>query len=176
MGDATMTTRTPQELLRILDQKKISYQLFHHPPLYTVEDTLRERGDLAGSFIKNLYLRDRHGAMALIVCLNQREVNLQRLRRAIGYKRLSFASSERLMSDLGVKSGSVSPFALVNAQPNVLKLFVDQALCHDELTNLHPLTNEMTVQLPLRSWVELCEGWGFKIHWINFDCLPEENS
>ena len=175
-----MTPKSPQELLSILDQKNINYQLFHHPPLYTVEDALRDRGDIEGSYVKNLYLKDRRGEMALVVCLNKREVNLQRLRRGIGYKRLSFASAERLMNDLGVRSGSVSPLALINTQPGTLQLFADQALRGHELTNFHPLTNEMTVQLPLESWVKLCADWGFTTKWINFDLLPdlltEENS
>ena len=173
---SNMTPKSPQELLNILDQERIRYQLFHHPPIHTVEDALRERGEIQGSYVKNLYLRDRRGEMLLVVCLNQREVNLQRLRRGIGYKRLSFASAERLMNDLGVRPGSVSPLALINTQPGALNVYADQALRAQTLINFHPLTNEMTVQLPLEDWIRLCEGWGFEIEWINFDRLPEEDS
>jgi len=169
-----MTPTSPQELLQLLDEQKVNYQLFHHLPLYSVEDALRERGGLGGSYVKNLYLKDRQGRMALVICLNHRDVNLQRLRRGIGYTRLSFASADQLMNDLGVHPGSISPFALINAQPDMLRFFADKTLQKDELTNLHPLTNEMTVQLPLKAWVGLCERWGFKVEWLNFDLLPEE--
>ena len=174
--NSSMTPKSPQELLHVLDQEGVRYQLFHHPPIYTVEDALRERGELQGSYVKNLYLRDRRGEMLLVVCLNQREVNLQRLRRGIGYKRLSFASAERLMSDLGVRPGSVSPLALINTHPGALSVYADQSLRAQTLINFHPLTNEMTAQLPLEDWIRLCEGWGFEIKWINFDRLPEEDS
>ena len=168
-----MDHKSPELLLAYLDECKIDYQLFTHPPLHTVEDALRERGDLGGSYVKNLYLRDRKGDMALITCLNIREVHLQRLRRAIQYKRLSFASAEQLWSDLGVKPGSVSPLALINAQPGALRFFADSALRDQEMTNVHPLTNEMTIQLKWQDWVTLCENWGFQVEWINFEDLAE---
>ena len=170
-----MSHKSPQELLTQLENRGIEHQIFTHPPLHTVEDALRERGDLGGSYVKNLYLRDRKGLMALVVCLNVREVNLQRLRRAIGYRRLSFASAERLLADLGVRPGSVSPLALINASPGSLTLFADRALLEEPLTNLHPLTNEMTVQLRCQDWVKMCQSWGFEVHWIDFNTLPEED-
>ena len=80
------------------------------------------------------------------------------------------------MSDLGVRPGSVSPLALINTQPSALSVYADQSLRAQTLINFHPLTNEMTVQLPLEDWIRLCEGWGFEIEWINFDRLPEEDS
>lgn len=171
-----MTHHTPRDLLAHLDESKIDYQLFQHPPLHTVEDALRERGDLEGSYVKNLYLRDRKGRMSLVTCLNRREVNLQRLRREMGLKRLSFASPAELDRDLGVQPGSVSPLALINAQPESLNFYADLALQDQPLTNLHPLTNEMTVQLQWEIWVDLCARWGFKTTWINFDALPEEGA
>ena len=170
-----MNFKTPQELLALLTEREIEHKVFHHPPLHTVEDALRERGDLGGAYVKNLYLRDRKGLMALIVCLNTREVNLQRLRRAIGYRRLSFASEEQLLADLGVRSGSVSPLALINAKREGLNFFADQALLEEPLTNLHPLTNEMTVQLKCHDWIALCRAWGFEVEWIDFNALPEED-
>ena len=170
-----MSHKTAQELLALLVDQGIKHQVFHHPPLHTVEDALRERGDLGGAYVKNLYLKDRKGVMALIVCLNVRDVNLQRLRRAIGYRRLSFASESRLFDDLGVRPGSVSPLALINARPGTLTFFADQALLNEPLTNLHPLTNEMTVQLRCEDWTQLCERWGFNIKWVDFENLPEED-
>lgn len=171
-----MNHKSPRELLSYLTENHIEYTLFTHPPLHTVEDALRERGHLGGSYVKNLYLKDRKGKMALVVCLNIREVNLQRLRRAIGYKRMSFASEERLWNDLGVRPGSVSPLALINASSDTLKFFADLSLRNKELTNLHPLTNEMTIQLKCSDWVKLCHSWGFEIEWIDFDTLPEEEN
>jgi Ala-tRNA(Pro) deacylase len=166
-----MNHKSPAELLAYLDESQITYRLFTHPPLHTVEDAIRERGDLGGSYVKNLYLRDRKGEMALVTCLNIREVDLQRLRRAIQYKRLSFASAEQLWTDLGVKPGSVSPLALINAQPKSLRFFADSALRDQEMTNVHPLTNEMTVQLKWQDWVALCTQWGFEVEWIDFEAL-----
>ena len=163
--------RSPQELLALLNERGIAYTLFHHPPLHTIEDAITLRGDLSGGYVKNLYLRDRSGHMALVVCESRRVVNLQRLRHALGYRRLSFASAERLWDDLGVRPGSVSPLALCNARPGALRCFADLALREYEMTNLHPLHNEMTVQLAWRAWEALCLTWGFEVEWINFDDL-----
>jgi Ala-tRNA(Pro) deacylase len=160
---------TPQSLLSHLQSLNFEYQLHTHQALHSVEDAILYKRDLEGTYVKNLFLQDRDENLYLITCLNQREIDLQKLRAKIGCRRLSFASSEKMWFHLGVKPGSVSPLALLNTQPGALTFFADQAMTLDRINNFHPLTNEMTIQMLHHQWTKLIENHGFHIHWLNFD-------
>ena len=117
--------------------------------------------------MKNLFLRDRSGDLLLLVCLSERDIDLQALRHLLGYRRLSFAPPEQLWEHLGVRPGSVSPLALINAAPGALTLFADAALLDYPLNNLHPLSNELTAQVPPDGWISLAREWGFEPRWVD---------
>ena len=155
-------------LLTWLRDKQVSFVLHHHPPLHSVEDARTMRGDLGGAYVKNLFLRDRSGKLFLLTCLSHQSVNLQWLRREVGCRRLSFVKPDQLWSMLGVRPGSVSPFALINATQGSLIFLADEELKHHDLCNFHPLSNEMTVQIKLDDWVDIVESWGFPPSWIRF--------
>jgi Ala-tRNA(Pro) deacylase len=161
--------KKPKQLIDWMRARQVDYKLHHHPPLRTVEEAERLRGDLGGTYVKNLFLRDRKKNFFLLICLSSRVIDLQWLRRRWGCPRLSFASREALWSHLGVRPGSVSPLALINAEPKALTFYADEALLRGELTNLHPLSNEMTAQLSPDAWVSAVTGWGFTPRWIQFD-------
>jgi len=160
-----------ERLVTELRAQSLIGEVFHHPPLHTVEEARALRGELGGAYVKNLFLRDRSGSLLLLVCLAHREVNLQALRRLLGYRRLSFASPELMWEHLGVRPGSVSPLAVVNAEPGAFTLFADQALRGFELNNFHPLSNEATVQLRPADWEALTSSWGFPPQWVDLDQL-----
>src|SRR5437588_863655 len=105
---------TPEDLLRRLDALGIKSETHSHPPLMTVEDSKRLRGDLPGGHCKNLFLKDKKGRMWLVVTLEDRRVDIKALEARLGAARLSFGSPDRLLANLGVTPGAVTPFALIN--------------------------------------------------------------
>ena len=162
-----------ERLIAELRERSLITEVFEHPPLHTVEEARTLRGELGGAYVKNLFLRDRSGELLLLVCLAHREINLQALRRLLGYRRLSFASPEQMWEHLGVRPGSVSPLAVVNAEPGAFTLFADQALRGFELNNFHPLSNEATVQLRPADWEALTRSWGFPPQWVDLEQLGQ---
>lgn len=156
-------------LLDVLMKRGVIQKVFRHPPLHTVEEAKTLRGDLGGAYVKNLFLQDRSGALLLLVCLSHREINLQALRHLLGYRRLSFASAEQMWIHLGVKPGSVSPLAVMNATPGAFSFYADMGLKDYELNNFHPLSNEATVQLTPNDWEALTKEWGFAPQWISLE-------
>ena len=82
--------------------------------MFTVEEAKRLRGELPGGHTKNLFLRNKKGRMWLVVCLEDREIDLKALGEQLESGRLSFASADRLMTYLGVVPGAVTPFAALN--------------------------------------------------------------
>ena len=116
------------QLLSILSDLKIKFDLYNHKPLFTVEDTKKLKrqiflDDQNSGQIKNLYLRDKKKNNYLFVCEQSKIVNLQILKDKLNSSRLSFGSDERLFEFLGVYSGAVSPFCMINGKKNVQLIF-----------------------------------------------------
>jgi Ala-tRNA(Pro) deacylase len=151
---------TPEALLDRLAALGVATRTVTHPPVFTVDQARRLRGDLPGAHTKSLFLRDKKGAMWLVTCLEHRTVDLHALAARIGAKRLSFGSPERLMAYLGVIPGAVSPFAVINDVGGAVRVVLDRALLDDETVNLHPLDNARTTAIATRDLVRFLEAEG----------------
>lgn len=138
---------TPHGLLARLAAASIPATTVSHPPLYTVEQSKALRGQLPGLHIKNLFLRNQKGAMWLVSCLEDRQIDLKQLGERLGAGRFSFGSPERLMSYLGVRPGAVTPFGILNDKGHLVKNYLDSALMGEALVNAHPLVNDQTTGL-----------------------------
>jgi len=137
------------ELLARLAALGIPARTVDHPPVFTVEEAARYKGDLPGAHTKNLFLRDKPGKKMWLVCVRaDREVDLRALPERIDAKpRLSFGSAERLMKFLGVTAGAVSPFAIINDHSDAVQVVLDRVLLEGEIVNLHPLDNAKTTAI-----------------------------
>ncbi len=118
-----------------------------HAPVYTVEEARALRGEIPGGHCKNLFLKDDKGAIWLIVCLEEAQIDLKAAPAKIGSRRLSFGKPELLMEVLGVEPGSVTPFALINDTETRVNVVLDAAMMSQELVSYHPLENTATTTI-----------------------------
>lgn len=135
----------PETLMATLDEAGIAYSLHEHPPLRTVEDSKAVRGEMDGTHVKNLYLRDKKKANHLLVAQEDRDIDLKALPAMIGSDRLSFGSADRLFEFLGVRPGAVSPFTLINDPEHRVRLSIDASLMTADMLFFHPLVNDLTL-------------------------------
>jgi Ala-tRNA(Pro) deacylase len=159
---------TTQGLLERLATLGIAQRTVAHPPLFTVAESKALRGQLPGLHIKNLFLRNKKGAMWLVTCLEDRQVDLKWLGEALGAGRFSFGSGERLMAHLGVSPGAVTPFAVVNDKAGLVAMVLDRALVSDEPVNAHPLVNDRTTAVSGRDLVRFLEAAGHPPRLLDF--------
>ena len=139
---------TREDLIRYLDGLGIAASTVDHPPVFTVEEARTLRGTIAGAHSKNLFLKDKKGALFLVVAREEATIDLKRLHGRIGASgRLSFGQAELLLDKLGVEPGSVTPFGLVNDDPPSLRVILDAELVAAETVNFHPLVNTATTSL-----------------------------
>jgi len=152
---------TPQELLDYLAGLGIETRTYDHPPVFTVEESRRLRGELPGGHCKSLLLKDKNQTLWLIVALEHRQIDLKKLRRELGARKgLSFASPETLMEVLGVEPGAVTPFALVHDRNARVTAVLDRGMLEIEPLNFHPLTNDRTTAISptdLRRFLGACK-------------------
>ena len=57
---------TPDQLFAALDALGIAHATVTHPPVFTVEQATRLRGEVAGAHTKNLFLRDKKHELYLV--------------------------------------------------------------------------------------------------------------
>lgn len=139
---------TPEELLAKLDGLGFEAVTARHPPLYTVADSQKLRGEIPGRHTKNLFLKDKKGQYFLVTVGEDRAVDLKGLHKILGASgRLSFGNPDRLMEYLGVEPGAVTAFAVINDTGGMVKAVIDNELMQHEKLNAHPLTNEATTTI-----------------------------
>ena len=136
---------SPEALMKRLDDAGIAYTRHEHPPLRTVEDSKTHRKGMEGLHVKNLYLRDRKKRNFLVICQEDRQVDLKSLQDDIGADRLSFGSADRLFEFLGVRPGAVSLFTLINDPEHRVRVAIDNALMSGPSVYFHPLVNDATL-------------------------------
>lgn len=151
-----------QNLLEFLDNLHISYQLHHHAPVFTVEESHKIDADIPGTHTRNLFLRDKKETMFLVTLRHDTLIDLKKLSDLLGSGRFSFGSPERLWTYLGVKPGSVTPLSILNDTDKKVQLILEKGMMDTELVNFHPLDNAMTVGMHPSELMTILEKEGIK--------------
>lgn len=138
---------TREDLFARLAELGIATETVEHPAVFTVAESSALERWLPGGHTKNLFLRDRKGALFLIVALGHAKIDLKTLHRRVGCDRLSFGRPELLLEVLGVPAGSVTPFALINDKARRVTVILDVDMMRHERLNYHPLENTATTSI-----------------------------
>ncbi|HKF10743.1 MAG TPA: prolyl-tRNA synthetase associated domain-containing protein [Xanthobacteraceae bacterium] len=152
---------TPSDLFAFLDRLGITHVTVTHPPLFTVEQSRELRGTIPGGHTKNLFLKDKKGALFLVTAPEDAVIELRSLhRRLCAAGRFSFASAELLRATLGIEPGAVTPFAAMNDSDHRVSIVLDAALMQHEIINCHPLVNTMTTSIAHADLLRFLEATG----------------
>ena len=157
-----MLTKT--DLFELLSVKNIDFQIHDHEPLFTVEDSENLRGEIKGAHTKNLFLKNKKNNFFLFSCDENAKVDLKRFSKSIDAKNLSFANEVYLKKFLGIKPGSVSPYALLNDKENIVNFYFDEKLYKSEIINYHPLINTTTISIKTSVFINFLLENNKKIH------------
>jgi Ala-tRNA(Pro) deacylase len=154
-------TITPEQLFAALDALGISHATVKHPPVFTVEQAARLRGEVTGGHTKNLFLRDKKYELYLVVALEDAEIDLKGLHRQLGASgRFSFGSSDLLREVWGVDPGAVTPFGAINDTQGRVTVVLDAAMMEHATLNYHPLVNTMTTSIARNDLVKFLQSTG----------------
>jgi Ala-tRNA(Pro) deacylase len=154
-------SKTPDALFAALDSLGIKHTTIKHPPLFTVEQARELRGQTPGGHTKNLFLRDKKGALFLVVALEDAVIDLKGLHRVLGASgRFSFGPADLLREVWGVGAGSVTPFGAINDIDHKVTVVLDAPMMEHALLNYHPLVNTMTTAIARDDLVRFLEWTG----------------
>jgi len=160
------------QLLSMLDKSGFAVERIDHIPLRTVADSKQVRdgflsAEEGGGHIKNLYLRDKKKQNFLVVLPEDADVDLKPLSEKMGAARLSFGSADRLLENLGVRPGAVTPLAMVTGVHHDVTLFMDSSLRQVKSLYMHPLVNDRTVGMSPADVEQFLAQKGVKINWLD---------
>lgn len=141
-----------------LDALNITHKTHDHAPIFTVAEGAHIKASLPGGHTKNLFLKDKSGALFLVCALGDTEIAVNKLHKDLGCKRLSFAKSELLLDTLGVTPGSVTVFAVMNDSAGAVTLVLDAALLDHDIVNFHPMKNNATTALSSADMIKFAKA------------------
>ncbi len=151
---------TPEDLYARFDALGIAYTTTKHRPVFTVEEGADLKAAMPGGHSKNLFLRDKKGALFLLSALGDTQIDLNAVSKLIGAGRFSFGNADLLMQYLGVTPGSVTLFALINDPERKVRLILDEGLFGHDLVNFHPLSNDATTAVSPSDMLKFAHATG----------------
>lgn len=128
-ADGPSQQGTVLERIRVwLTSLSVPYREVQHAATRTSEESAHARGEPLHHGGKALLLKGDH-EFVLCVLPAHRQLDSSALRRAFGWKKLRFATSEELLEQTGLVPGAVPPFG----HPILpFPLCLDEALLHNE--------------------------------------------
>lgn len=126
----------------------IKYNLYKHPAVHTVEESIRIKIKIPGMHCKTLFLKDENNNFYLVGMKASKRLSAKIIRRHFKIKKLNFASPEELKRLLAVNPGSVSIFNIIlSPNPKNIILVIDMEVWDAEISGFHPNTNTETINL-----------------------------
>lgn len=148
-----------------LKSNHIVYNLFHHQPVFTTEETPvlidSDVDTIPGMDSKNLFLKDKKCEAFYLVSVTQdKRVDLKALSNTLGCGRFSFGKPEELFELLKLTPGSVTPFGLLFDQHNKVTFVLDEDFVAASSVNFHPMRNDMTINMDSQVFLACMEKMG----------------
>lgn len=152
------------QILNCLNRKQISYKLIEHLPVYTAAEADQYTKGYDFIKAKNLFLHHKHHYY-LVVLPDDKRIDMKRLQKQLQSGRLSFASDDSLFEILGITTGAVSPFNLINDRKHQVNLVIDQEIADQDnsMIGCHPNDNTKTVLLSVHDLLKFVKGWGNQV-------------
>lgn len=134
------------DIYDILEKLDIKYDEIIHKNVYTIKEAevLKDRIDGVG--VKNIFLTNKRGGYFLVLIKDNKRLDIKMLESIFNTGHLSFCSDIELKDILGVESGSVSVFNIINDKLNKVFIFIDRELVSKRVL-FHPNINTRTISI-----------------------------
>jgi Ala-tRNA(Pro) deacylase len=152
----------------------ISATVVPHPIHDSVEEGKRLRGQMAGTFTKNLLLKDKKRRLFLFSIHEDLALDLKTLLRHVGASgRLGFAPAERMVELLGVQPGAPTPLGLIDDVEGEVTAVIDVSLMDAARVDFHPLVNTESIGLKPQELSAFIRSCGRDPIFVNFGDLSK---
>lgn len=139
--------KTRKQVLDMLDENHIPYELHEHERAFTIDDCLQMPFiDESVTICKNIMLCNRQKTQFYLMLLKPlTPFRTAVVSKSLGVSRLSFAPEETLEERLHLTSGSVSPLGLMFDIQHEITLCYEAGVRDTPKIAFHPCDNAATV-------------------------------
>lgn len=135
---------------KLLDQNKIAYVVSEHAPVYTSEEAAKVRGVELKTGVKALILKTDSGDFVVALIAANRKIDLKKLAKAIGAKKLRLASAKEVLMVAGCEVGSVHPFGNLFGLPT----YSDGSVLENDMVNFNAGMHTVSIQMKAKDLVK----------------------
>ena len=155
-----------QEIYEYIKSKNIWYEITEHEALFSMKEVSKVEIPYPEYGAKNLFVRDdKKRNYYLITVRGDKRVDLKEFKNRYGTRRLSFASSDDLLSIMNLIPGSVSPFGLLNDKENKVIFYIDKDFMKDKaIIGIHPNENTATIWLKVEDLIDIVKEHGNQVN------------
>lgn len=153
---------TETELLELLDERGVAYELYRHDPIFSAQDPTPASIPQPELIVKNLLVEtSKHDRRYLVTLRADDRSDLSALSRQLGCGHLSFVAPDQMEGLIGVRPGSATPFALLEHADSAV-LVLDKSLPGTRVC-CHPMHNAASIELACDDMVEVLKEHGVQI-------------
>ncbi len=150
-----------QKVVDTLKGLGITFDIYFHPPIPTIEEAIRYWKQFDSTHCKNLFFRNHKGNQHYLVIFEcSHQMDIHDLEHRLHQGKLSFASEARMEKYLGLLPGSVSPFGLINDETHHVHLFIDKNLADAPFLSFHPNDNTATIVIRNEDFIKFLDSTG----------------
>jgi Cys-tRNA(Pro)/Cys-tRNA(Cys) deacylase len=139
--------------MRLLDQRKIHYVVREFPPTIHSADGVATYFGLSHDRVyKTLVVLPPAGKPMLVLVAGSRELNLKKLARTTGHKKVQMASKKEAEQLTGLQTGGISALALFHKN---FPVYIDHpALNHDQIL-VSAGKRGINLELPVKELIKI---------------------
>lgn len=132
---------------------EVEFEVFHHEPTLTSEDSAKVRGEELKTGGKALLLKIDKG-FKLFVLAADKKLNSKKIKKNFKVKSIRFSTKEELYTLTQLVSGSVPPFG----KPILdFELFVDNSICKNEVICFNAGSLEDSIRMKVRDYIKVAK-------------------
>ena len=146
-----------EEVFNYLDNLNIKYNVVNHPAAFTTLEADKYIEGMEGVPSKTMFMagkKDRN--FYLFIMDENKRLDIKKISGLIG-DRLHFGKEEDLKRKMGLVSGMVSLFGLLNNKEHDIKVFIDKDVTLERLITFHPNDNRATIFISVSDMFKILE-------------------
>ncbi|MDZ7762034.1 MAG: YbaK/EbsC family protein [Desulfovermiculus sp.] len=142
-----------EHIQKILEEKSIHYEVFHHEPVYTNPTMAEALGVTEAETIKSLVVKTKEGTLAVAVMPGDAKLDWKRTAAGLGAKKVSFAKPDVVAKQVGCEVGCVPPFGHLSPLPVIM----DPQLKSSSYLYFNPGMHDRSYKLRSKDLISACE-------------------
>ncbi len=141
-----------QNIIALMDEKKIAYEIYGHEPVYTNPAMAEALKVSESETVKSLVLKTKEGQMIVLVLPGNKKVNWKQAAAGAGTKKVSFAKADEVSQAVGCEVGCVPPFGhLTN-----LSIYMDPDLNKKNFVKINTGVHDKSFKIKAWDLKKLC--------------------